>query len=396
MRKNIFNSLVLLAGSLSLSTVVLAQGDNIIAEANNQFAFKLYGAYKSKDGNIFFSPYSIFSALAMTYEGARGKTADEMLSVFGFPKDDSLRRKILLKLNNNINKKGKKYKLSTANALWAQKDYKFLDNYFKLIDQYYGANVTNLDFGAKVEESRETINQWVEKKTDNKIKNLIPQGAIDPLTRLILTNAIYFKGIWADKFDKSATSEKGFRTKPDNIVKVQMMNQNKRFNYAETDALQILEIPYQDNELSILILLPKKDEIKTLEDSLTFEKLSEYKKILKNEEVDVSIPRFKFETKYEIKDDLARMGMPTAFSLRAADFSGMTGKQDLYIGRVIHQAFVEVNEEGTEAAGATAVLMEANGMEISRMFNADHPFIFFIQEKETGVILFMGRVSDPI
>ena len=393
MKKSISGALTLIV-SLFLSSVAWPQGVDSVVKANNQFAFKLYSTYKSKDGNIFFSPYSISSALAMTYEGARGKTADEMQSVFDFPKDDSLRRGAFLKINSIINKKDKKYKLNTANALWAQKDYKFLEDYFKLIDHYYGGKVTNLDFVGETEESRLTINHWVEQQTNDKIKNLIPKGVIDPSTRLVLTNAIYFKGMWFKQFDKKATSEQDFKMSSNNTVKAQMMNEIDDFNYAETDSLQILELPYQGNELSMLILLPKKDDLRTIEGSLTLEKLSEYKGMLGNEKVDVSIPRFKFETKYFMADDLIKMGMPAAFS--NADFSGMTGHQDLFIGQVIHQAFVEVNEEGTEAAAATAVTMEAGAMpQAPKEFNANHPFIFLIQEKETGDILFMGRVSDP-
>jgi len=385
-----------LAGLLFLTFHGLAQASSGAVSANNQFAFKLYSIYKSKDGNIFFSPYSISSALAMTYEGARGKTADEMQSVFDFSKDDVLRRRDFLKINNIINKKDKKYKLNTANALWAQKSYKFSDDYFKLIDQYYGGKVTNLDFIGDLEGSRLTINHWVEERTNDRIKDLIPKNVLDSYTRLVLTNAIYFKGKWAKEFDKKSTGEQDFNVGSNKAVKVQMMNDNDDFNYGETDSLQILELPYQDNELSMLILLPKNDDLAAVEGSLTFEKLSEYKSLLTSEKIDVSIPRFKFETKYLMKDDLIRMGMPTAFS-GDADFSGMTGDKDLFIGQVIHQAFVDVNEEGTEAAAATAVIMEAGSAmpQPPKVFRADHPFIFLIQEKETGNILFMGRVADP-
>jgi len=388
MKKSIIGGLVVLFLS---SFHVFAQDINSAVNANNQFAFKLYSTYKSKDGNIFFSPYSISSALAMTYEGAKGKTADEMQSIFNFSKDDSLRRGSFLEIKNIINQKDKKYKLSTANALWAQSGYEFLNDYFKLINQYYGGKVTNLDFINKTEESRMTINHWVEGQTNDKIKNLIPY------TRLVLTNAIYFKGKWAKEFDKNLTTEKDFRVSLNNTVKAQMMSENDDFNYTETESLQVLELPYQDNELSMIILLPKKDDLSVVEGALTLEKLSGYKNALEIQKVDVSIPRFKFETKYFMKEDLIKMGMLTAFS-GDADFSGMTGKHDLFIGQVIHQAFVDVNEEGTEAAAATAVIMEAGSAmpQQPKVFNADHPFLFLIQEKKTGNILFMGRVSNPI
>jgi len=373
------------------------EGVNSVVNSNNQFAFGLYSEYKSQKSNIFFSPYSISTALAMTYEGARGKTAEEIQSVFHFPKDDKIRRPAFAKIYNEINKKDKKYKLSTANALWAQKDYQFLSDYFSLTEKYYGGKVTNLDFIKDPEGSRLTINSWVEEQTNNKIKDLIPRGEIDELTRLVLTNAIYFKGNWLKQFDKNNTREQDFRVSPGKTVKAQMMSltgEEVRFNYTETDKLQILELPYDGNELSMLILLPKEDTLNYLEESLDAEKLSEWKNNLTEEQVKVYLPKFKFETKYFMVDTLKKIGMPTAFS-EYADFSGMTGKKDLFISQVIHQAFVEVNEEGTEAAAATAVIMKREVGGRIKIFNADHPFIFIIQEKKTGNILFLGRVDDP-
>jgi serpin B len=407
MKKSLlYSSLTLLtAGSLFLFSIVFAQDISSVVNANNQFAFELYSKYKSNDGNIFFSPYSISSAIAMTYEGAKGKTAEEIQSVFHFPKDDSLRSESFLTINDQINKKDKKYELRTANALWAQKDFKFLDDYFNLISQYYGGNVTNLDFSNETEQSRLTINNWVEKQTNNKIKDLIPTGILNPLTRLVLTNAIYFKGFWLKQFDKKDTKEEDFRISPDNKIRVQMMHlagKEAHFYYAETDELQILELSYEGNELSMLILLPKEDDLKAVEESLNSEKLSEWKSFLRGEEVNVYLPKFKFETKYFMAQDLKSMGMPTAFTLGIdfggeADFSGMTGNKRLNIDQVIHQAFVDVNEEGTEAAAATAVAMGVMACmpEPIKIFKADHPFIFLIQDKETGNILFVGRVSDP-
>ncbi len=373
---------------------------NSVVDANNQFALDLYSKYKSEEGNVFFSPYSITTALAMTYEGANGQTAEEMRSVFYFPEDDNERRLGYADFYNEINKKDKEYKLSTANALWAQEDYQFLDDYFDVVEEYYGGKVTNLDFMKKAEESRIVINDWVEDKTNDKIKDLIPKGAIDPMTRLVLTNAIYFKGEWARQFNEDHTRDQDFKVALDNVIKVPMMqstDDEAEFNYAESNDLQILELPYSGEDLSMLIFLPKDDDIKTFEDSITVEQLTKWKNDLREQRVDVFIPRFKFETKYFMADTLKEMGMPTAFS-GAADFSGMTGKRDLFISAVIHQAFVEVNEEGTEAAAATAVIMKELAIaepEPIPTFRADHPFVFMIQEKETGSILFMGRVSDP-
>ncbi|MBN2015078.1 MAG: serpin family protein [Candidatus Altiarchaeota archaeon] len=370
-----------------------------VVEANNRFAFELYSEYKSQEGNVFFSPYSISSALAMTYEGARGETAEEIQAVFHFPENDSGRRQGFSAANAEINREGKAYALSTANALWAQRDFVFLPEYFKVVEEYYSGKATNLDFVLETEKSRMTINSWVEEHTNDKIKDLIPSGAITPLTRLVLTNAIYFKGTWVKQFNESLTEERDFRVGGEKTVKVDMMSMfMEDFNYTETADAQILELPYSGGELSMLILLPKDDDITSLEESLSAEKLSAWRKALREEKIDeLYLPRFKFETKYFMAETLKAMGMLTAFSYEA-DFSGMDGKRDLYISSVIHQAFVGVNEEGTEAAAATAVIMTLSATPEPQeriIFNADHPFIFIIQQKSSGNILFLGRVSDP-
>lgn len=398
--KHLLFIVVLWLGVFDLVSPRLFAGDlSSVVNTNNQFAFGLYSRYKAKDGNIFFSPYSISSALVMAYEGAKGKTAEEIEAVFHFPQDDTLRRESFLRIYNQINKKDKKYQLRTANALWAQKDYPFLEDYFNLIGKYYGGKVTNLDFINETEKSRITINNWVEEQTNNRIKNLIPPGILNEMTRLVLTNAIYFKGKWVKQFEEKNTTEQDFRMSPANTVKVKMMSltgERARFNYGETDKLQILELLYEGEELSMLVLLPKDDDLAALEESLNPQNISNWKSGLQKERVDVYLPKFKFETKYFMAEDLKEMGMPTAFS-GVADFSGMTGKKDLFISEVIHQAFVEVNEEGTEAAAATAVVMvQSVLMEKPKIFNANRPFIFVIQEKETGNILFIGRVNNPM
>ena len=338
----------------------------------------------------------------MTYEGARGETADEMQSVLHFPKENGTRRQGFLDAYNGLNGAGRNYTLSTANALWAQKDFTFLKDYFDVTDKYFEGKVTNLDFAKDTENSRQTINKWVENQTNDKIKDLIPKGAIDKSTRLVLTNAIYFKGTWVKQFDVKDTTVKDFNVSPGKTVQADMMSmtgENARFNYSETDKAQILELPYSGGDLSMLVLLPKNGNLGSLESSLDAGKLASWTGNLREERVDVYLPKFKFETKYMMADTLKGMGMPTAFSGNA-DFSGMTGKKDLFISQVIHQAYVEVNEEGTEAAAATAVVVEfASAMNTPEtkipVFNADHPFIFVIREKANGNILFMGRVSDP-
>jgi len=371
-----------------------------VVNGNNKLAFDLYSKYKSKEGNMFFSPYSISTALAMTYEGAKGQTAKEMKKVLHFPSNKKLREGSV-KLIESINSAEDDYKLSTANALWAQEDYKFLQKYFEAVEKYYGGKVTNMDFKNNPDGSREKINKWVEDKTYEKIKDLIPSGALNDLTRLVLTNAVYFKSKWLKQFDKEKTYDADFKMDSGNMVKAKMMlsqGEKSRFNYAETDIMQALELPYVGDKLSMLILLPK-ENLSSLEGSLNAEMLAETKQSLAEYEVHVHLPKFKFETKYFMANTLKKMGMPTAFlDDGSADFSGMTGNRDLYISNVIHQTFIDVNEESTEAAAATAVIMMRCTSMMPpkyKVFRADHPFIFAIQQKETGSILFMGRVSNP-
>lgn len=372
------------------------QGIKEVVNANNKFAFDLYSQLnKSEDGNIFYSPYSISAALAMTYEGARGQTAEEIKSVFHFPESNILRPNFAV-IYNEINKKDKPYKLSTGNALWVQQNYKFLEEYLSTVEKYYGGKAANLDFAGETEKSRQTINTFIEQQTANRIKDLIPQGILDAATKLVLTNAIYFKGTWVWEFDKADTREQDFKISPTNIVKTPMMHmdiEKAKFNYADVGDLQILELPYKGDEISMLVLLPT-GHLDTIEPNLTIEKLNEWKNEMKEEKLDaISLPKFEFDTKYFMKETLSAMGMPTAFG--NADFSGMTGTRSLFIDQVIHQAFVKVDEEGTEAAGATAVGMNESAVMQRKVFNADHPFVFVIQEKNTGNILFLGRVVDP-
>lgn len=373
------------------------QGVQEVVNANNNFAFDLYSELdKSENGNIFYSPYSISAALAMTYEGAKGQTADEMKSVFHFPESNILRSNFA-SIYNEINKKDKPYKLSTGNALWVQQDYKFLEEYLSTVEKYYGGKAANLDFDRETEKSRQTINTFIEEQTNNKIKDLIPKGILDASTVMVLTNAIYFKGTWTWEFDKSDTSEQDFKITPANIVKTPMMymkNDKAKFNYADVGDLQILELPYKGEEISMLILLPT-ENLDIIEPSLTAEKLKEWKSQMKEDNLDaIFLPKFEFDAKYFMQETLSKMGMPTAFG--NADFSGMDGTKNLFINAVIHQAFVKVDEEGTEAAAATAVIMEGKSAVVQRkIFRADHPFIFIIQEKKTGNILFLGKVVDP-
>jgi len=387
-----------------------------VVDANNEFAFDLYSKLNSdstQEGkNMFYSPYSISTALAMTYEGAKGKTADEMKSVFHFP-DDNILRPNSAAIYNEINKKDKSYELKTGNALWVQQDYPFLQDYLDLVETYYGGKASNVDFRTETEKTRQTINTFIEEQTNHKIKDLIPKDVLKPTTRLVLTNAIYFKGTWEWEFDKSDTKDRDFKITPDNIIQTPTMYMDPdkaEFNYASLDKLKILELPYKGDELSMLILLPKQETFHnhrtgeeivydySLEDiEISYEKLKEYKSEMKETDLEaIYIPKFEFDTKYMMKETLAAMGMPTAFGIQS-DFSGMTLESQLFISQVIHQAYVKVDEKGTEAAAATAVVMDmaSVGPTEPKIFKADHPFIFIIQEKQTGNILFMGKVINP-
>lgn len=367
--------------------------------ANNQFALDFYSNLKNdEEGNIFFSPYSISTALAMTYEGARGQTSEEIQSVFYFTDNDITRRKSFALVHNKLNSPNVEYKLQTANALWAQRDYPFLDEYIETIESFYAGKVTNLDFKSKTEQSRQTINSWVENKTNDKIKDLFPEGSLNDYTRLVITNAIYFKGTWVKQFNETETKQDDFRISPKKVVQVPMMKltgKDAKFNYSETGKLQILEMLYEGEDLSMIVLLPKNDDLKALEDSFTLEKLGQWKSEQIKQRVDVYLPKFTFDSKYFLNKDLKEMGMPSAFT-PAADFSGMDGTKNLSIQSVIHQAFIDVNEEGTEATASTGVVFGVTSMPPPvPVFRADHPFIFMIQERGTGNILFLGRVVNP-
>lgn len=395
------------APSSSMTISAIPGSVTNVVDANNRFALTLYAHLADepahRNDNLFFSPFSISSALAITWEGARGTTAEEIRSVFHFPEDQSVLRSGFPEVIASMNSRTNAYTLRTANALWAEKTYPFLPDYISTADRYYSAKTTNLDFIHHPEESRVTINQWVEDQTLDRIKDLIPQGEINANTALVITNAIYFKGNWVKQFDPAQTREADFLTGDGSLVRVPMMQRTDDaaiFRYTETDSFQVLEMPYESGngtELSMLIILPVGNDVEGITRSLDIRTLQEIRQSLAFKLVRVYVPKFTMETKYFLARTLSAMGMPTAFT-PGADFSGMDGSRDLFITNVIHQAFVEVNEEGTEAAAATAVIMGKGVAMVDDVpvFRADHPFIFFIQEKETGNILFMGRVSDPV
>jgi serpin B len=273
--------------------------------------------------------------------------------------------------------------------------------YKDIIESYYLAHGEELDFAGDSEGSVEIINSWVENRTNNKIKDLLSKNDIDGLTYLILTNAIYFKSDWKYQFDSKATDERDFTLSNKDHIKVDTMHmcdESKKLNYTSNSEIQLLQLPYKDDELSMYILLPIDNDITSIETELSFNYLTKLKEKLNAEWVDLYLPKFKLEQKYDLKENLIDMGMPTAFG-SGADFSGITSNTWLHISKVIHQSFVEVDEKGTEAAAATAVIFRNSSSSIPNEkpieFKADHPFIFFIEHRDTGQILFMGKVEDP-
>ena len=382
-----------------------------VVEGNNAFALDLYAKLSEAEGNLFFSPYSISTALAMTYAGARGETADEMkatLHLPGGPADKTLHDAFgtLVRELNAAGEKGA-FKLSVANALWAQHDYEFLDAFTRLVTASYDAGLTGLDFKGETEAARQTINKWVEEQTQDKIKDLLKPGVLTPLTRLVLTNAIYFKGDWASQFDKDRTKDAPFYLCfPANArvalepIQVPLMFQKGDFQYADLKTFQLLQMPYKGDELSMVVLLPKDrstEALAALEASLTAENFAKWLGRMGRLEVEVYLPRFKMTSEFSLKEMLVAMGMKDAFAPGTADLSGMDGTRDLFISAVVHKAFVDVNEEGTEAAAATGVVVGVTSVapHPTPVFRADHPFLFLIRENESGAILFIGRVMNP-
>lgn len=377
--------------------------DSDIKEAvaeNNNFAFDLYGKLKNNDSNsnLFFSPYSISTALAMTYPGARGETEKQMASALHFTLPSLRLHKTFGELQKQLvqEEKSRGYQLLIANALWGQKGEPFLLEFLNLTQSYYGAGISQLDFVNETEKSRQIINRWVEEKTKEKIKDIIPGDGISPDTELILTNAIYFKGEWKTKFEEKDTEPADFAISEKEKIKVPFMHLKKDFKYYEDEKMQIVELPYKSDELSMLVLLPNETEgIKELENMLAAKSLNTLLSKTDPAEIDVYFPKFKITWgSFSLNKVLIDLGMPDAFDRRKADFSGINGIGGIWISSVFHQACIEVNEEGTEAAAGTGVVMTWGITDIP-VFCADHPFIFIIKDNRTGSILFMGRVINP-
>jgi serpin B len=373
-----------------------------LIDCNNKFAFKLFHEVQGNTTeNQFYSPFSISTALAMVYTGARNETEMQISRVMNFQPGNNFHsdyKQLLEKLRKGTEGK---IKLNIANGLWAQKDFKFLDLYFELVKSNYNSELKNVNFAdvTEREKTRKEINTWVEQNTNDKIKDILSQGDLTSLTRLVLVNAIYFYGDWAEPFKKESTQPNEFSLVDGTKSKVPFMNQHEKYSYYEDSKIQALEIPYKDDKASMVIFLPK-----TANGIADFEKSFEYKYYqeviasFQPAEVMLSLPKFQTTYKINLGSTLSQMGMPLAFSPDSADFSGMTGKRNLFISEVIHQAFINVDEQGTEAAAATVVMIEATSARPSsdlKIFNADHPFIFLIKDDVNGSILFLGKIMNP-
>ena len=373
-----------------------------VTKGNNAFALDLYGHLRDQKGNLFFSPESISTAFAMADGGARGQTAAEMARVFHFTLPADQLHPAMGALLADMNAPHPGYELRVADALWAQQDARFLPNYLQLMQSDYGADFHRVDFKTQPEAVRGTINRWVEQQTNNRIQNLIGPGVLTPMTRLVLTNAIYFKGTWRNPFEKGATQDGEFHLSAAQTATAPLMHRTGAYRYYDGGAFQELELPYEGDDLAMVVLLPKQtDGLPALEQRFTAAAAQQWiDELAPAHKVILTLPRFTMTQQFELSGTLSAMGMPQAFT-PAADFSGMTGKPELSISAAIHKAFIDVNEEGTEAAAATSTVMVATAMLRPAqepppiIFRADHPFLFMIRDTKTGGILFMGRVEDP-
>ncbi len=377
-----------------------ARGDSkAVAEGNTAFALDLYGKLAQNKGNLCVAPHSISTALAMTYAGARGDTEKQMAKVLHFSLDQNRLHPGFAALEAPLRalQATGDVELRVANALWPQKGHPFRSEFLDVTKRYYGAAIECVDFVKAREAARKKINTWAKQETKDRIPELIPPGLFTDWTRLVLTNAIYFKGNWQSQFEAKRTTMAPFRIAAGKSAKVPMMVQDRKFRYMEEDNVQVLELPYVGNALSMIVLLPKRvGGLGDLEASLSTQNLSKWLGRLRETTVQTQLPKFKLSSKLKLADTLVSMGMSDAFDMKKADFSGMDGRRWLYISAVVHETFVTVNEEGSEAAGATAVVMKLRSRPPARaVFHANHPFVFVIRHNPSGSLLFVGRVVDP-
>jgi serpin B len=374
-----------------------------LAAGNAAFAFDLYGALRGQEGNLFFSPYSISVALAMTHAGAAGETSRQMAETmhFALPAErlHAAFNAYALDLQGRAkgDAEGTPFELTVANSLWGQEGFPFLPAFLDLLAENYGAGMRLLDYSRDPEGARRTINDWVSDETRQRIKDLIPEGAINAMTRLVLANAIYFKAGWRHTFDAEATTPEPFRLLNGSSIDVPMMHQEESLGFAAGDGYVALELPYQTGDVAMVILLPDEGRFEAFEQGLSAATLDQALAGLSYQPVLLSLPKFTYESAFSLNDALMALGMPDAFDPDRADFSAMDGARDLYISNVLHKAFVAVDEKGTEAAAATAVIMEVTSAPIDQpvVVSVDRPFLYLIRDRQTGSVLFLGRVLDP-
>jgi len=384
-------------------------GDFIsIASQMNGFGLDLYNLLsQQQDGNIFFSPYSISLALSMTFAGASGKTEQEMAQVLHYSLPQNQLHQQINGLDQSLyiipewlKDQETSFQLNVANALWGQSDYAFKSTFLDLLAGSYGAGMNLLDFKTGYEKARKLINDWVEDQTEDKIKDLIPEGALNELTRLVLTNAIYFNASWQKEFGKDLTKPADFIVNEKTTVSIPMMQIQNNFGYSKTNDIQIVNVPYLNSRYSMVLMMPLSVELSNFAQQLDLESLDQSLSALQNGTVILKMPKFEFDSSFSVSSALQDLGMISPFSKTDADFSGMyeSGSDPLFISDVIHKAFVAVDEKGTEAAAATAVIMEATSAmpeEEPELMVFDHPFIFLIRDNESGLILFMGNLVNP-
>ena len=384
-----------------------------LVNGNNTFAFDLYRALGAAEGNLFYSPYSISLALAMTYAGARGETERQMAHTLQFllpqgrlhPAFNDLALQFASRGGGQQGRDDEEFRLEIANAVWGQRDYEFLEPFLDVLAENYGGGVRQVDFREAPEESRATINEWVADRTAGRIRDLVPPDVIDPLTRLVLTNAIYFNAAWAYPFYESQTKIDRFHLLEGGSVDVPMMTVDTELSYVSGGEYQAVELPYHGDGISMVILVPDRGRFREFEGSLDATLVARILEDMKLSSVLLTMPRFEFESQFEMAETLAEMGMAHAFDERASDLSGMDGRSCLagdvpclFILDVIHKAFVSVNERGTEAAAATGVIVqlesEASDKPKRVMLWVDRPFVFVIRDLTTDTILFVGRVEE--
>ncbi len=371
-----------------------------LVQGNNAFAVDLYGQLRQRDGNLFFSPASISTAFAVAYAGAHGNTASEMAASLHFMLPPDRLNPAMSELLTNLNVAREGYQLHLADALWAAKEEAFLPDFLSLTKTDYGADFNPIDFKAAPEAARVTINKWVEQQTAGKIMNLLRPGSVTPDTRLVLTNAIYFKGDWRDPFPASYTRTLPFHLSASLSVQAPLMYRSGNYKYFDGGTFQELELPYTGEALSMIVFLPNDIAgLPALEKSFTAGNVQKWlSELIYPYKVIVMLPRFKMAAQFELNNALAALGMTMAFQQSTADFSGMTGDRNLWISAAIHKAYISVDEKGTEAAAATGLTFKATAMPHEPppvVFTADHPFLFLIRDNRSGGILFIGRVIDP-